>query len=235
VFTPANLAKFDVFMFYTSGLLTEPGTDKTPPMTDAGKAALLQAIRDGKGFVGTHSASDCFHAQPDPADQSARFRSFGDKVDPFIAMLGGEFIRHGPQQVATMLVMDNKFPGFEGLKDTFSLHEEWYTFKDFAKDMHVLLVQETKRMKGVDYQRANYPGTWARMNGKGRVFYTGMGHREDVWTNPLYQNILLGALGWTAGNVTADVSPNLETAAPGHREIQPKDDPAAAKAKKSKK
>lgn len=232
VFTPENLAKFDVFVFYTSGILTEAGTDKQPPMTPAGKTALLQAIRDGKGFVGIHAANDSFHVQPDPPDKSARFQSYGDKVDPYIAMLGGEFIRHGPQQVATMLVVDNKFPGLEGLKDSFALQEEWYTFKDFAPDMRVLLVQQTKGMKGVDYQRANFPATWARMHGKGRVFYTSLGHREDVWTNPLFQNILLGALGWTAGNVTADVTPNLEQAAPGHREIQPKDDPAAKAPKK---
>jgi len=104
--------------------------------------------------------------------------------------------------------------GFEAL-------DEWYTFKDFAKDMHVLLVQDTKGMKGIDYQRAPFPATWVRRQGKGRVFYTSMGHREDVWTNFRFQNILLGGLGWVAGNVTADFPPNLDLAAPGYREIQP--------------
>ena len=109
--------------------------------------------------------------------------------------------------------------------NSFAALDEWYTFKDFAKDLHVILVQETKGMKGTDYQRAPFPATWARQHGQGRVFYTSMGHREDVWTNPRFQRVLLGGLGWAAGNVKADVTPNLETATPGHREIQPKEPP----------
>lgn len=223
VFTPENLAKYDVFVFFTSGMLTEPGTDKTPPMTLAGKAALLEAIQRGKGFVGIHAANDSFHVQPDPADKSARYVAYGDKVDPYIAMLGGEFIKHGPQQIATNHVVDRKFPGCEELGEDFVGLDEWYTFKDFAKDLHVILVQETKGMKGTDYRRAPFPATWARRQGQGRVFYTSMGHREDVWTNPRFQRILLGGLGWAAGNVKVDVAQNLETVTPGHREIQPKE------------
>ena len=56
-------------------------------------------------------------------------------------------------------------------------------------------------MKGEDYQRPNFPATWARMHGKGRVFYTSLGHRDDVWTNPVFQNLLVGALSWATGQV----------------------------------
>jgi type 1 glutamine amidotransferase len=225
VFTTQNLARYDVIVFFVSGMLTQEGTDKTPPMTLEGKKDLLNAINKGKGFVGIHAANDAFHFQPDPEDRSERFKSHGDKVDPFIAMLGGEFIRHGDQQAPKIEVVDPNFPGTEGLKDSFKLQDEWYTFKDFATDMHVILVMDTKGMKGIDYQRAPFPSTWARQQGKGRVFYTAMGHREDVWTNPLFQNILLGGLGWSAGNVNANLTPNIEKVTPGFREIQPKDAP----------
>ena len=141
-------------------------------------------------------------------------------------MLGGEFIRHGPQQVATQRVVDGKFPGCEGLGASFDSMDEWYTFKDFSKNLHVILTMETKGMKGIDYQRAPFPATWAQKHGQGRVYYTSMGHREDVWTNPRFQTILLGGLAWAAGNVDADVTPNIETATPGYRQIQPKDEPA---------
>ena len=60
------------------------------------------------------------------------------------------------------------------------------------------------------YQRPNFPMTWARNYGKGRVFYTSMGHREDVWSNPMYQGLLLGALGWATGRVEADIEPNFQ-------------------------
>jgi type 1 glutamine amidotransferase len=94
------------------------------------------------------------------------------------------------------------------------LHEEWYSLKDFRHDLHVLLVQETAGMQGADYQRPPYPATWARHHGKGRVFYTSMGHREDVWTNPAFQQILLGGIGWATGSLKTAVKPNIEAVAP---------------------
>jgi uncharacterized protein len=54
-----------------------------------------------------------------------------------------------------------------------------------------------------------------REHGKGRVFYTSMGHREDVWTNPLFHQVILGGMAWAAGNVDAEVKPNLTEACPG--------------------
>jgi type 1 glutamine amidotransferase len=213
LFTPGHIAHYDAFCFYTTGDLTQPSKDGAA-MTPEGKAALLDAIKKGKGFVGTHSATDTFHPTPDD-----RYRAFGDKVDPYIAMLGADFIHHDKQQKAKMRVMDNRFPGFADLKDSFELMEEWYSLKDFQKNLHVLLVQETEGMEGPHYKRGPYPATWARMHGKGRVFYTSMGHREDVWTNPIFQNILLGGISWAVGNVKADVTPNLDTAAPRYQDI----------------
>ncbi len=221
VFTPDNIAKYDAFFFYTTGDLTKVGEHGNPPMTPEGKAAFLEAIRKGKGFIGTHSASDSFHAEPDASDTPNRYAIHGGKADPYIRMLGGEFIKHGPQQVAKMRVTDTGFPGCKDLRDSFDLNEEWYSLKDFSHDLHVLLVQETAGMKGNCYQRAPFPATWARMHGKGRVFYTSMGHREDVWTNPIFQGILLGGIAWATGNAKADVSPNIESVAPGYAEIPP--------------
>jgi len=92
--------------------------------------------------------------------------------------------------------------------------EEWNTLKDFATDMPVVLVQDTSGMTGPMYARPNYPSTWARMYGKGRVFYTTMGHRDDVWTSPMFQSVLLGGMNWAAGRVDADVSPNFDQVTP---------------------
>ncbi|MFN3649951.1 MAG: ThuA domain-containing protein [Armatimonadota bacterium] len=226
VFTPENLARYDAFFFYTTGDLTTPGTDKNPPMTPQGKQALLDAIRAGKGFIGTHSATDTFHTQPDPPDRSNRFVNHGDRVDPYVAMIGAEFIRHGPQQVAGMRVVDTRFPGMAALNvktgEQFRMMEEWYSLKDFRPDLHVLLVQETEGMNGSDYQRPPYPSTWARKHGQGRVFYTSMGHREDVWTSPIFQSVFLGGLSWVFGNVEADLTPNIAQVTPGYRELPPR-------------
>lgn len=209
VFTPGNLARYDAIAFYTTGDLTQPGADRNPPMSAEGKAALLEAVHDGKGFVGMHSATDTFHSRPDA------------NVDPYIGMIGAEFIRHGAQQKAKMQVTDRSFPGFSGFSDSFELLEEWYALRNYAPNLHVLLVQDTTGMQGTDYQRPPYPATWARRHGRGRVFYTSMGHREDVWTNSIFQNVLLGGLAWAMGNLDADVAPNLEKVTPGYKELPP--------------
>ena len=77
-------------------------------------------------------------------------------------------------------------------------------------------------MEGHPYQRPPYPATWARQHGQGRVFYTSMGHRDDVWSNPMFQGILLGGLAWAAGAVGANVTPNLKEVTPQCSELPPK-------------
>lgn len=232
---PENIAKYDLFVFYITGSLTETGGDNQPPMTPEGKQAFLDAIRGGKGFVGLHSASDACHYQPDPPDRSERYKLHGDQADPYVLMLGAEFIKHGKQQEANVIVADPKFPGWESQGNGFRFMEEWYTLKDFLPSLHVTFIMDTKGMEGVEYQRPPYPSTFAHMYGKGRVFYTAMGHREDVWTNPIFQNAVLGGMGWAVGNVDADVTPNIEKVTPGYKEIQPFVPTEPKPAKKEKK
>jgi uncharacterized protein len=214
LFSAAYLAQFDALLFYTTGDLTTTGVDGTPAMTPSGKAALLAAIAGGKGFVGVHSASDTFHS-PGGADAGpARFQGDGEQADDFIKMIGGEFIQHGKQQPSHLIVADPKFPGLSALPSGLRLTEEWYSLKDFAPDLHALLVQDTAGMVGMEYARPIYPSTWARMQGKGRVFYTSLGHRDDIWQNPIFQEILMGGVNWALGRVDADITPNLMQAAP---------------------
>jgi uncharacterized protein len=224
-FLPETIAKFDAFLFETTGDLTKEGTDQQPPMPPEGKAAFLDAIAKGKGFVGCHCATDTFHSAGDPWKNQPK-----EKIDPYIAMIGGEFIKHGAQQESEMRVVDDVFPATKGMHD-FKLKEEWYSLKNFSPDLRVLIVQETMGMKGNEYERPAYPATWARKHGEGRVFYTSMGHREDVWENPMFQKMLLGALAWVGGTVTADITPNLEKVAP-QASVNPKNNPPATKKKK---
>jgi type 1 glutamine amidotransferase len=213
-FLPETLGKYDAFLFETTGDLTREGGDKQPPMPPEGKTAFLHAIAEGKGFVGCHCASDTFHS---PGGKNENQES--DKLDPYIRMVGGEFIVHGAQQSAKMRVVDPKFPGSVGVK-AYEMHEEWYALKNFAPDLHVILVQDTDGMKGGMYERPSFPATWARQHNKGRVFYTSMGHREDVWESVVFQSILLGGLNWALGNVNADISPNIGKVAPEASELK---------------
>lgn len=209
-----DLSPYDVIAFYTTGDLTGASKDGSPPMTAAGKRKLLDAIAAGKAFVGFHSATDTFHSKGERMQIQT-------EVDPYIAMLGGEFVRHGAQQEAS-LILTSRFPGAASLAmgEGIAFHEEWYACKNYAKDLHVILVQETRMMKGEVYQRPDFPATWARMHGKGRVFYTSLGHREDVWTNPFFHAIALGGLSWALGKVNADIKPNIGEVTPHANQLK---------------
>jgi len=259
LFTPDYVAQFDAFCFHTSGDLlvakkpagTGHGGDGNPPMTPEGKTALLEAVASGKGFVGIHSAADTFHKGETGETNTGqvrtwRYRNLGDQADPYTRMLGAEFIVHGMQQVAAMRVVDHRFPGLEKLGDHFSRKDEWYSMTDFSHDLHVLLVQETAAMTSPEireisptpddwkpYVRPPYPATWARMHGKGRVFYTSMGHGDNGpeagndWDFPIFRDLLFGGLSWATGQVDADISPNIDQVTPEAWTLPPPSGPVA--------
>lgn len=225
LFSPAYLAKFDVVIFYTSGHLLSVGTDGHPAMTPEGKQALLDWVSAGHGFMAIHAGTDSFHTGEsgggNPKDRSNRYKLHGAASDPYVLMNGGEFINHGPQQVAKASVIDPHFPGCGDLSDSFECQEEWYSLKDFAPNLHVLLLLQTAGMQGTEYQRPPFPIAWARSYGSGRVWVNGMGHREDVWDSARFQAMLIGGIEWAGGRVRADVTPNLEKVAPGANTIPP--------------
>jgi type 1 glutamine amidotransferase len=222
---PPDFRKYSAVLFFTTGDLTKPGTDGNPPMSPAGKQALLDAIHSGLGFAGVHAATDTFHTEPDPEDRSNRYIAHGDQQDPYLRMLGAEFITHGSTprlQAANLIVKDAKFPGLEGVTSPVNFTEEWYSLKDFVPDLHVILALDTAGMKGEPYQRAAYPATWARMLGKGRVFYTAIGDRPENWSNQFFLNLLAGGIRWSIGDAKASLTHNLAQATPGFAEIPPK-------------
>lgn len=174
--TPEKLQRYDGFIFAnTTGNL---------PLPD--KAAFLAAIKGGKGFVGMHSASDTFHGPK-------------GTVDPYIEMLGGEFRTHGAQLGVECLVQDPKHPATAHLGQSFCLErEEIYEFDNYdpakVHDLLSLDKHPTRKKEAV-----HHPISWSREYGQGRVFYTSLGHREDVWENKTYQEHILGGLKWALG------------------------------------
>lgn len=225
IFDSKDFHKYAAAVFFTTGDLTTVGTDKNPPMSARGKQSFLNAIQNGLGFVGVHAASDTFHTQPDPQDNSNRYIAHGENSDPYLRMLGGEFITHGSSprlQDAKIIVNDPKFPGLEGVNSPFTFNDEWYSLKDFRTDLHVILTLDTKGMIGKPYERPPYPMTWARMDGKGRVFYTAIGDRPENWSNALFLNLLGGGIRWAIHEVNASLDHNLTQVAPGYNVIPPK-------------
>ncbi len=200
-----DLDQYDGFAFYTLGDLLQTKGLETPPMTPRGKQRLLDAIAAGKAFIGFHAAADTF---------------YGDGIDPYIEMVGAEFCGHGPEQEGTLRRTSSRFPGLDGLGESLTFFEEWYAFKKVSREMHVIYALDTAGMKSNLYARPPMPGTWARLSGQGRVFYTSLGHREDVWLDPRFQQIAFAGLAWALGNVDADVSPNFDQVTPRGNEYR---------------
>lgn len=208
------LAALDTVVFYTTGNLMEPGTDGNPPMKAEGKQVLFEFVRIGRGFVGTHSARDTFHTNNEHKKGPDRYINHGLQADSYVRFLGGDFIKHGAQQEARNAVENVAFPGLGTAGKEYSFVKEWYSLKDFSPDIHVSSFMNNPPLNGKEYQRPPYHSTRARREVGGRIFYTAMGHREDVFPHPIFQSILVGALEWASGDVKADIFPNFKQAAP---------------------
>ncbi len=102
----------------------------------------------------------------------------------------------------TIEVVDRSNVLVSFLGPRFDIADEIYQFRDFdAQGSHVLLrLDETSvdlTASGVARQSYGWPLAWTRDYGRGRVFYTALGHEEAVWRDPRYQRMLLNAIGWT--------------------------------------
>lgn len=196
-----NLDRWAAVMSYTCGrpadLMKPDSLDHSPPLSERGWKNLDAAVRGGKALVAIHPG---LWLLPDAA--------------------GADCLGHGSQQTARIKVASPRFPGAENLGDSFTMLEEWFSLIRFAKDLHVVLVQDCANMNKdapADrrcYDRPPFPCTWARMHGHGRVFYTSLGHREDVWSSRIFQQVLLGGLSWALARLEADITPNIDQVAP---------------------
>jgi type 1 glutamine amidotransferase len=156
----------------------------TGKLAPESRAPLLAWIRNGGTFLGVHSASDTWHDSPD-----------------YIEMLGGEFDSHPKQQLVSIVVNDRGNAATAVLESPHPLFEEIYRLKNFDASRVQLLLS-------ID---PSLPLAWTKRYGNGRVFYTALGHRIDVWTSPWFQQHLTGAIGWA---LHRDAPPKRRTAAP---------------------
>jgi len=174
-FTAQNLKNYDAVMFNTTGEL---------PLTDEEKQALVAFLKSGHGFVGVHSATDTFYM----------WNTYGD-------IIGGWFNNHPWHQMVTVDVEDPASPIVRSWGKSFQVNDEIYQISDFkAETSHVLLRLDPKSVdlekNGVVRRYYGWPLAWTRMFGKGRVFYTGLGHEEAVWNDPRFQEMLLNGIKW---------------------------------------
>jgi hypothetical protein len=145
-------------------------------------AAFLDWIAEGHGFAGMHSASDTYHDEP-----------------AYLDMLGNQFQTHGDQTVVDALVENLTHPAASPLGARFRSFDEIYRFvRPNRGSVAMLLSLDRQPADGLATAGApaDLPLAWAKSHGNGRVFYTALGHRDDVWTNALFQQHVLGGIQW---------------------------------------
>jgi type 1 glutamine amidotransferase len=166
-------------------------------LTAEQRADLLSFVRDdGKGFVAAHSASTAFFSWPE----------FGD-------MLGGRFDEHPWQIIAApIIVEDSAFPAMTQFPARAIVSDEHYQLKDFSRDKVRILARldaSALDLKAPLVHRADgdFPVAWAKTYGKGRVFYSTLGHAAEAWDTPLIQQMYFEAIRWALRLVDGDATP----------------------------
>lgn len=170
-FTQENLSKYKTLVF-----LNPTGSNV---FSDEQKQALKSYINNGGGLLGIHAATDfCFE-----------WEWYG-------RMIGAFFTNHPKVQQAKLISLRPKDKLMKGMPENWLHTDEWYNFKTFNKDVTVLVkVDETSYQGGT--MNNEHPIVWYHKFEGGRVFYTGLGHTPEAYSNPLFLKQLLNGLKWT--------------------------------------
>lgn len=175
-----NLKHYDALVFYTSGDL---------PFSEDQKQAFLNFVKSGKGFAGVHSATHTFRKWP----------VYGE-------LIGGYLDEHPWNQEVVIKVEDPMHPATKHLAPFFRIKDEIYQFKDFSRNrVHVLLSLDNSSVEvnkeGVKRADKYFALAWTRQYGKGRVFYSALGHDDQVWQDERFQMHLVNGIRWTMGDL----------------------------------
>ena len=184
-FTKEKLQHYDIVMFYTTGKL---------PIDSATLDYFFNTWLKQKnhGFIGTHSAADTFK-----------------DYEPYWDMIGGTFAGH-PWTANTTVTITNHEPDHPIVKPwgaEFTIKDEIYQFKNWQPEK-VRVLMSLNMEKTALKRPAHIPICWCKSYGQGKVFPMSLGHREDVWTNPTYQQSLLGGIKWILGAAKGASEPN---------------------------
>lgn len=182
-----NLNNFDAILLFTGGELE---------MDPQQRADLLSFVHDdGKGLIGVHSAAITWASWPE-----------------FVDMLGGTYDEHPWGTFAAPIVVeDPNFPGMAQWPQEFTYTDEIYQQKNFSRDkVRVLMRLDPCKLDlanpKVHRGERDFPVTWVKSYGKGRVYYSTLGHPKDNWDDPRLQKMYAEAIKWALGLENADIT-----------------------------
>jgi type 1 glutamine amidotransferase len=189
MFTPERLAGFDAVLFNNN--TGEPFSD--PDL----RANLLEYVRNGGGIVGLHAATDGFFEWPE----------FGE-------MMGAYFVSHPWNEEVTLRVEEPEHPLTAAFPSTrYVVADEIYQFrKPYSRTrLRVLVSLDTASLDlerdGVERSDGDFAVAWVRREGSGRVFYSSLGHRFEIFTDPVILQHWLAGIQYALGDLQAEDAP----------------------------
>lgn len=173
-FNDENLKQYDavVFLSTTGDVLDE-----------VQQGAFERYIQAGGGFAGVHAATDCEYDWP----------WFG-------GLVGAYFAGHPPTQDASLDVINRDFLATKSLPERWTRYDEWYKFRKQPEGVEVLInLDETSYDPGEQGMGNPHPISWYHEYDGGRAFYTGLGHTEESFSEPLFRQHLWGGITYAMG------------------------------------
>lgn len=208
ILTPQYLNGFDGLMLMTNGNL---------PLTPEQRQSIVEFVRGGKALIGVHCATLTLYDYP----------QFGEVLGGYYlrSLIPTTLVAKG--KIGVLKVEDQKHPATRMLGASWPLNEEFYEFghavfdaskptenisavgrlpilMPFSRDkVHVLLSLDTDKTDLSDLQnvaQGDYPQAWTRTFGRGRTFYTTLGHRDDIWAHDaVFRAHVTGGIRWALG------------------------------------
>ena len=189
VFEPALRERFDVVV----------GNNTTgDDWNTAQKAAFVRFVSDGGGFVGVHGAAGTRYAYWDwYQDTLIGARFVGHPVVPHL-------------QDAAVVLEDRTHPAMRGFPQRWVTRDEWYSFAESPRSrVRVLATLDeasyTPREILKSIAMGDHPIVWSQCLGRGRSFYSALGHSAETYATPEHARMLEGAIAWAAGEGDCDV------------------------------
>jgi type 1 glutamine amidotransferase len=150
-------------------------------LTPAGRERLAAYVETGGGFVGVHAAACTEDDWP----------YFGE-------LLGARFDRHPAHQPGKAVVEDRDHPATRHLPAVWDFVDEWYDFRSNPRGTVRVLASADESSYDGGGMGGDHPLVWCREQGRGRVFYTALGHAREAYEDPDFRAHLLGGITWSA-------------------------------------
>ena len=179
----AGVSDIDAAALAAGGVLALFTIGETP-WSSSQRVAIADGVRAGRlGILGIHAATDACLGW-----------------DDYGILLGARFDGHPWTQTFDVEVVDPSHPSVSHLDGRWQWHDEVYLFRDLRPDVHVVLKVAEGELDmsapGARLPAAGFPLAWCFAEGRGRVFYTSLGHFPAAWETPAYLRHLEGGLAW---------------------------------------